>query len=181
MPHVLPVGGGDSDRPDFGICPPGLHQAVCVDFVDAGSRPDKFNPGKMKHECYLVWQVAPYDDDGKPILNGAGERFRTRKYFTYSLHEKSNLYKALVGWRGRSFNADEKSFDIESVVGANCQLQIVEAAKADGSPVAKILSILPSAKGTPMAPVEKLLPLDYEREQDRDKFTAPEDQVPEGF
>jgi hypothetical protein len=106
---------------DFVPAPEGMHSAVCVDALDLGEQETPWGP---KHKVSLVWEIAARMEDGKP--------FTVRKWYTASLNEKSNLYKDLCSWRGRDFTAEElKGFDIEKVVGAQCQV-FVQHTQKDG-------------------------------------------------
>ena len=58
------------------------------------------------------------DDDGKPLTISA--------FYTLSLHEKSNLYKSLIAWRGKKFTDEELvKFDVANVLGAPGLLTVV--------------------------------------------------------
>ena len=48
------------------------------------------------------------------------------KFYTLSLHEKSNLGQDLVSWRGRPFTETERQgFDITKLIGVTCQLNVM--------------------------------------------------------
>jgi hypothetical protein len=130
-------GGGN-----FQPAPSGVHQAVCVDVVDLGML-DVAWQGKTKrqHKVNVAWQINEDRDDGKPYL--------VFKRYTLSLHEKAGLRKDLESWRGRKFTRDEEmGFDLESVIGANCLLNITHNQVADKT-YANVVSIMPLAKGMP--------------------------------
>jgi hypothetical protein len=68
--------------------------------------------------------------------------------YTASLHEKSNLRKALVGWRSRDFTEDELAgFDLTSVLGKPCMLSVIHKEKRMGGSYAKVDSVMKVAKG----------------------------------
>ena len=143
---------------DFVPAPAGLHQAVCVDRVDLGIKETRW--GK-KHKVRLRWQIEERMPD-------TGNRFSVFKDYTCSIHPDTNLRKDLESWRGRPFtNEAVNGFDLDSVVGANCQLQIVHNKSKDGPTYANVMTVIPIGKG-----MKKLEPEDYVREQDR----QPEDQ-----
>ena len=134
-------------------CPEGLHHAVCVDVVDLGIVKSTFGD---KHKVRLVWQIEEENTD-------TSRRFEARKQFNLSLHEKATLRKDLESWRGRKFTNDElKGFDLEKLIGVNCQIQIVQDLSDDGSIWANIQAVVPAPKNVP-----KLVPLDYTRQKDR--------------
>ena len=159
---------------DFKPAPAGLHQGVCVDIVDLGMVKSSFGgEEKEQWKVRLVWQIDERDAETE-------KRFIVSNRYTASLHEKANLRKALESWRGRAFLPEElRGFDLENVLGANCQLQVIHASK-DGKTYANIAAIVPLAKGTP-----QLEPEGYVRMKDRQKnpgegdhFEPTDDDVP---
>jgi hypothetical protein len=134
---------------EFTPAPPGLHQAVCVDVVDLGMVDGKYGP---KRQAKIVWQLK--------TRNEKNERFQVRATYTQSLHEKARLRHDLESWRGRPFTREEiRGFDLETVIGANCQIQVAHRVSAKGRTYANAQAIVPLAKG-----MEKLQPENYERE-----------------
>jgi hypothetical protein len=140
----------------FTPAPAGVHQAVCVDVIDLGMVESNFNgEKKVQHKLKIVWQLNETNEE-------AGRRFTTSKRYTASLHEKSSLRKDLQGWRGRPFTPEElRGFDLDNVLGANCQLNVVHAER-EGSMFANVEAVMPLMKGMP-----KIAPENYVREQDR--------------
>lgn len=136
--------------------PAGVHAAVCVDEVDMGLQPNRFDPqGGPKLTVRLVWQIAEDMKDGKPFL--------IKKDYTASLHEKAALRKDLQSWRGRDFTFDELvGFDLEKIVGVHCMLNIVHKTGSKGGTFSNIAAIMPLAKG-----MMKLEPREYVRVKDR--------------
>lgn len=147
---------------NFIQAPPGVHAAVCVDEIDLGLIPNRFDPeSDPVPTVRLVWQIAEEMDGGKPYL--------IKKDYRASLHEKAGLRKELQSWRGREFTADELAgFDLEAVVGAPCVLNIVEKTSKKGKKFANIAGVMPLPKG-----MSKLSPRDYVRDKDRPKEVAP--------
>lgn len=142
-------------QPDttFTPCPEGLHHAVCVDVVDLGIVDSPHGP---KEKVRIVWQVNALN----PV---SGHRFDVRRSYNRTLHEKAALRKDLESWRGQAFtDAELKGFDVEKVLGANAQLQVIHRETDDGKTYANVQSIVPVP-----AEVERLEPLDYVREIDR--------------
>ena len=132
----------------FEPAPPGLQSAVCVDVVDLGVVDGKFGP---KRKLKIIWQTK--------AKNKLGERFQIRASYTQSLSEGSNLRRDLESWRGRSFTPEErKAFDVERLIGVNCQINVKHNVSKEGRTYANATAILPAAKG------EKLEPENYERE-----------------
>lgn len=149
-------GGGGSYEP----CPVGLHRAVCCDVVDKGLVP---TPWGEKHKVQLRWQTEKRREDGKPYMIFGS--------YTLSLHEKANLRGTLESWRGRPFSEDELSgFDLESLLGANCQIQVVHD---ETGKYANIKGIVSAAEG-----LEPLVVDDYTRVSDAVVEVEEDDDVP---
>lgn len=148
-----------SSRTTFTPCPEGLHQAVCVDVIDLGIVASKFGD---KPKVRLVWQIAA-------VNAGTDRRFDVRKLYTLSLHDKAQLRKDLEGWRGKKFADAEivNGFNLERLLGANCQIQVVHDAGDDGAVWANVAAIVPAP-----AKVVKLFAVGYTRAQDRDRRSA---------
>lgn len=142
---------------NFVPAPAGLHHAVCVDAVDLGMVDGNF--GK-KHMVSLAWQTKAVMEDGNPYL--------VIKRYSASLHEKSNLRADLQSWRGRPFtDAEAAGFDLENLLGVNCQLNVVHNNK-NGTTYANVLSIVPAP-----AALGKLAARGYDRVKDRPGYKAP--------
>jgi hypothetical protein len=138
---------------DFNTAPEGLHNAVCVDMVDLGV---KKTPWGDKHKCRLWWQLEVRDDEGR--------RHTVFKDYTVSLDQKANLTKDLEAWRGRQFTEQElDGFDVETVIGAPCQLQVSHNLGSNGNTYANVMTVVPVGKG-----MTKIRPEDWTRIQDRE-------------
>ncbi len=136
--------------------PAGVHAAVCVDEIDMGLVPNRFDPaGDPIPTVRLFWQIGEDMEDGKPYL--------IKKDYRASLHEKAGLRKDLEGWRGRAFTFDELvGFDLENIVGVPCMLNIVERPSKKGKMFSNVAAIMPLAKG-----MARLEPREYIRHKDR--------------
>jgi hypothetical protein len=144
---------------EFTPAPEGLHPAVCVDIVDMGEVENKFKPGTKQHKCRIVWQIAETDPDNED------KRFIVSGFYTVSLNEKANLRKDLENWRGRKFTSEElKGFDLEKLIGVNCQINVIHYQKPGGPTYANVETIVPIGKG-----MARMVPTDYVRVQDRPK------------
>jgi hypothetical protein len=139
---------------DFVPPPSGLHRAVCVDVIDLGVQTTAFGP---KPRVRIVWLIDKLMDTGKP--------FHVQGTYTNSMHEKALLHQAVVGWRGRPFTEaqmkqmrDGPGFDLDSLIGKNCQLQIIHEMR-NGTTYGNVKAILPAAVG--IAPLQ--VPADYVR------------------
>lgn len=123
----------------------GTHQAICYGLIDIGTH---YNPtfDKSSHDCVVLWEIP---DERIIIKDEEVARVISKKY-SLSLHEKANLYKDLVSWRGKAFSLQElEGFDLKTIMGANCLLQIIHNEKG-GKTYSNISAILPLMKG--MAP-----------------------------
>ena len=121
----------------FVPAPEGLHQAVCCDAIDLGVVETKFG---AKPRVELRWLINELNDDGR--------LFMVSKKYTASLNEKASLRQDLEAWRGKKLTKPElRGFDIEQLVGVNCQLQIVHAVLDDGRTFANVKAVVPISKG----------------------------------
>ncbi len=122
--------------------PSGVHKARCVKIIDLGTQRQEFS-GEVswKRQVMLIWEIPGQD-------NMNGEPMTISKFYTLSLHEKSNLGADLTSWRGRNFTETEKQgFDISNLAGVPCMLNVVEGNNGK----ARISTIMPLAKGDEMA------------------------------
>lgn len=144
-------------KSEFDPAPEGLHAAVCADVWEPWTeeRPAEWGGGIMD-KTRLVWLI----EDINPKTN---RQFEVSQIYTMSLHEKSNLCKHLEAWRGKKFTDEEKmGFDIEKLIGANCQLQVIHKITDSGT-YANVQAIVPPAKNAPKLHV----PSGYLRKKDR--------------
>jgi hypothetical protein len=136
------------------LAPAGIHSAVCVDVQDLGLQTGAYG---AKHKIRLVWQLDALDPE-------AGRRVEVARVYTLSLSERAALRKDLERWRGRAFTDQELDlgFDLEKVIGANCQVLVSHSLGENGTLYANVDSLLPAAKGAP-----KLAPEAFTRLKDR--------------
>lgn len=144
--------------------PAGVHAAVCVDEIDMGKLPNRFDPEAAPVPTVrLMWQIA--EEDPK-----TGHGYIVKKDYRASLHEKSGLRKDLQAWRGREFTFDELvGFDLENIIGVSCMLNMVEKTGSKGGKFTNISSIMPLMKGIP-----KPESSGYVRQKDRTNTAEPE-------
>lgn len=156
-----------NNKGEFTPAPEGLHSAVCVDVVDKGMVSSSWGEA---HKIQIRWQLEDHDPKtDKPYM--------VVSTYTLSLHEKSRLRPVLEAWRGRKFTAEEsEGFDLEKLVGANCQIQVIHNIKDGGETYANVQAVVPAAKNAP-----KLRPNgEYIRVIDREKRAQLESQ-PNGY
>lgn len=146
----MPIIATAGDTKTYAPAPEGTHQAVCVDVIDLGMKDNTFKPGTKQHKINMAWQINELRDDGK--------RHVVYKRYTLSLNEKATLRHDLESWRGKAFTRDEElGFDVESVIGANCLINVQHKAGTDRT-FANVVSVMPLIKGMP-----KIGPLGYVR------------------
>lgn len=144
-------------RREFSRAPEGLHQAVCIDVVDIGivTHPEFGS----KHQVEIRWHLEAVDE-------ASGLQHMVMKRYNLSMNEKATLRLHLEAWRGRKFTTEElKGFDLEKLIGVNCQIQVVHKLATDGRTWANVMAIVPLGKGmTAMRPSDT-----YVRVCDREK------------
>ena len=121
----------------------GVHKARCVRMIDLGTQRSEYQ-GEVswKRQILVSWEV-PSE------LSNSGEPLLISKFYTLSLHEKSNLGKDLTAWRGRAFTELEKQqFDITALLGVPCMLNIVESRNGN----TKVGSVMPLPKNDTLEP-----------------------------
>jgi hypothetical protein len=137
----------------FTPAPEGLHHAVCVDVIDLGVLQTNWGD---KHKVRIVWQIEEQHPETQ-------QRFTVRKQYNLSLHEKATLRKDLESWRSRKFTDEElRGFDLEKLLGVNCQVQVVQDINEEGSIYSNVQTVVPPPKNVP-----RLASLAYVRLKDR--------------
>ena len=131
---------------NFEPTPLGVFQSVCAFVEDIGTHEGTYQGRTTtRHQVVVCWELSEKMTRGENL----GKPFMISKFYTLSLDKKANLRKDLESWRGVAFTEEElKGFDIERLIGANCQLNIIEGTKMDGSKTARIGAIMPLAKGS---------------------------------
>lgn len=149
---------GRYKKSDYSPAPEGLHQAVCCDVIDLGMLPVTYKGvTKEKPMIKIRWQLEEIDPKAK-------RRFTVTKRYNNNLGTKANLRKDLETWRGRKFKEEElDKFDLEKLLGANCQLSISHNVKDEGEIYANVMTIVPINPKMKKITVSE----DYEREKDR--------------
>lgn len=140
----------DKGSGDFEPLSAGMHHAVCYGIIDLGTQPAHGNFPPKRTVAFL-WEVPgeriQFEKDGKKYDLPRG----ISSMFTLSLSTKSKMRPMLVSWRGREFTAEElEGFDLKTVVGANCFLNVVHKAGTGanaGKVYANVQSVSPLAKG----------------------------------
>ena len=162
MPIAKASGG------DFTPVPAGVQHAVCYQVIDIGTQP-AFGNFPPRRKVKIVWEL-PNEKIMVKAKSGDGAIEMPRsisKDYTLSTDSKANLRKDLEAWRGKPFTPDEAAgFEVGKLIGANCQLLVVQKPSKDGSKIyANVGAVMPLAKGmTRIAPENPTLVWDIPEE-----------------
>jgi hypothetical protein len=140
MAFIVKESGGN-----FESTPSGMHLARCYRIVDLGTQKSEYM-GQVKylHKIMLGWEIHTTKDDGTTLKMRDGRPFAMFKNYTLSWSEKANLRVDLQSWRGRPFTAEEmRSFDLETILGAWCLLNVIERPSKEGKMYVNIDSVTP--------------------------------------
>ncbi len=116
--------------------PAGVHSARCIKVIDLGTQRNEWE-GQIswRKQVMIVWEVPGELHNDEPMT--------ISKFYTLSLHEKSNLGADLTSWRGRAFTEEEKrGFDISKLLDVACTLNIIEGKNGKS----RVASITPLPK-----------------------------------
>lgn len=130
----------------------GPQQAVCAFVEPIGKHKKVFN-GKeeIKDKLIIIWELTERLQNGEY----AGRRMMISKKYTMSLNDKANLRKDLEGWRSVPFTPEElKRFNVASVVGANCIINVTRYDRTDGNEGRNVGAIMPLMPGQQKLVVE---------------------------
>ena len=125
---------------EFHTLPIGNYQSCCFDIWDIGYQKGEYKGEKVAARKVVIgWEVNEVIESNDDFN---GQRFRIYGWYTLSLDKKATLRKDLTSWRGKEFTeAELKSFDVESVIGANCFLNVIH--KENGKPKVSSIGSLP--------------------------------------
>ena len=123
---------------EFPKVPTGVHNARCVRVIDLGTQRNDYGGNiTYKRQVLIIWEVPDQISNDVPMT--------ISKFYTLSLHEKSNLGMDLVSWRGRPFTEQEKQgFDITKLIGVPCQINVMH----NDNGKEKVSSVMPLGKDT---------------------------------
>jgi len=138
MSIVAKGGEKSSSFPSVSV---GVHKARCIKVIDLGTQKNEFEGYiTWKRQALVIWEVPDQ-------TNETSEPLTISRFYTLSLHEKSNLGIDLTSWRGRPFSETEKKgFDISKLIGHTCLLNVIQGNKNN-----KIGSVMPLPKGDKIA------------------------------
>lgn len=130
---------------DFTPVPAGLHLARCYRIVDLGTQQSEYM-GETKHQrkIMLGWELHGKDDEGNELVTSRGDPLAIFKNYTLSWNEKATLRNDLQGWRNKPFTEEEmRRFDIATILGAWCMLNVIERPGKNGKMYSNVGSIAP--------------------------------------
>lgn len=121
----------------------GTYIAVCVGVIDIGEQKSEL------YNSYAPQVVFIFEIPSARVMIDGEDRPRwLSEIYRVSLNEKSNLAKMLTSWRGKAFTEEEADgFDLSSMVGRACQLQVLTTARKDGTPTNRIAGVFGLPKG----------------------------------
>lgn len=135
MAIVAKSSGADFERE---LPPAGLHRAVCVDVIYLGYESYSWGGKEITNEkIRLVWELDP---ETAGMHSHFENPHRITNKYTLSIHDKANLTKDLVSWRGKKFTDEEKKgFDVEQLVGVACLINVVHSDDGDWANLGAIM------------------------------------------
>jgi len=142
------------EQKDFEIPADGLYQAVLADVIDLGDQPTNYG---TKHRVRFIFILSDTDSDGRP--------FRLMQQMSLSLHEKSIMFKAVRRLLGKD---PGESLDLETLIGKQCQLDVIQNEGAEGKIFANIATILAPIKNQAVG-----IPADFVRDCNKEKDQKP--------
>lgn len=124
---------------DFKPIPEGNYIATCVRVIDLGTQVSTYKGvDSLRRKVLVAWEVpdqmVEFDGEQRPAL--------IMQRYTASLSDKAILRQHLEAWRGRRFTADElRGFDLKSVLGKPCQMQVLHSEDGAYANVAAIMAV----------------------------------------
>lgn len=145
IPEPIPGEGGGFTKE---LITPGAHHAVCCQIHNVGYQ---MYQGKvsLSPKAIVIFEVDQKMTGGKM----AGQPMVISESYGMYMAEGSKLRKALEGWRGRPYSAEDlKSFSLGIIHRRPCTLLIAHEKRKDLTMKAKIMAILP-AQGPGWEPI----------------------------
>ena len=162
---IISATGG---KKDFAPCPEFSGRAVCVDVTPLKEYETEYG---IKQKFKLAFEIELQDDSRDSVQPWVV----FTKPMVPSLHEKAALTKFLKDWFGRKLTDQEnKSLDLESMIGRPASLVIGHELSADGSKTyANIKLIMAHKAGEPLAASGLWVRLQDRPAKDGDAKAAP--------
>lgn len=135
----------DSKGASAPTVPAGTHAAICYGVVAVGTQMPTNPSFKPKKKVLVFWELP----DERGTFDGKDKPRSIKKTYGLTLGNKSILRQDLESWRGVKFtDAELDTFEIDRLIGANCLVNVVLAAKAEKT-YANVTSVIPLPKGMP--------------------------------
>jgi hypothetical protein len=162
---IISATGG---KKDFAPCPEFSGRAVCVDVTPLKEYETEYG---VKQKLKFAFEIELQDDSRDPVQPWVV----FTKPMVPSLHEKAALTKFLKDWFGRKLTDQEnKSLDLESLIGRPASLVIGHEQSADGSKTyANIKLIMAHKAGEPLPASGLWVRLQDRPAKDGDSKAAP--------
>jgi hypothetical protein len=129
------------------LIPAGSYVARCFQMIHIGHVVEDYTgEPKEQNKVSITWELPT---EHHVFNEEKGEQpCVISQELTLSMHEKSNLRRLLVGWRGKEFTEDEAAkFDITKLIGKPCLISIIHNTSKKGNTYVKISSISTLPKG----------------------------------
>lgn len=125
----------NSDKPRE-VVPAGGHIAILYSIVELGTMQIEYaGEKKMSRKIRLTWELPEelreFDGVQKPMVVG--------KTYTASLYEQAKLRPIVEGMLGGLTEAQEETFDIKSLLGTACMIQVATE-EYNGNKYASVVS-----------------------------------------
>lgn len=137
---------------NFEPAPAGNHIARCYSLIDIGMQHGEYQGKPTAREQIIIgWElpeeIMPHEDGQQ------GDPFTVSEFFTNTLSEKGKLRPILESWRGRAFtDAELDGFDLTTIVGVPCMVNVVHKPKSGGGVRATVTSVTPLPKSMKCPP-----------------------------
>ncbi len=131
----------------YKIAPIGTHIARCYQFIHIGTIEEEYmgekrdvNKIRLTFELPLEKQIFKEGEEAKPVV--------ISQDYTFSMAPKANLRKLVEGIIGTTLADHEAdSFDVDSIIGMPCLLNIIHKTSKAGKERAEIANASPLMKG----------------------------------
>lgn len=166
MPLKAPV-----SNKEFEIVPAGNHLARLYRIIHVGIIKGEYMGESKDVDTIMLGFELP--NETRVFKEGEEPKpFAISQEYTLSMSEKANLRKLVESMKGQAFTETEaEDFDILSLIGTSCLLNVIHKTSQKGKPYAKIQGATPLPKGMePAAPVNDPFLLDFEENWSQEKF-----------
>lgn len=134
------------------LTPQGVHRAACYLVCDIGTQTLTWEGNeKDVHQVVIGWELP----DQRITLEGRDLPKATSRTYTLTYDERGWLRRHLEAWRGKAFTDDDvMNFDLKTILGAPCQVQVIHKPTRKGGMFASVESVMAMPHGSPKIPLE---------------------------